>query len=181
MLMDLLSQRNTPANPSPKGTTALLKILFAFFAANRPITGFASYRHTGRFSPPFGSCHGMFGCSFPMILTVLPLSLYFFFAINSSTCLCASSITSCQPGTRKHACRQNQEKSCSRQPCRQSFMPTGPHRRRMFPAGTPGNPKTAPYTSHSPRRTIHAYIAYRRHKENPHALRLFLLLSPPCA
>ena len=39
MLTDRLSQRNTPAKPSPKGTTALLNTLLDRLMAWRPMMG----------------------------------------------------------------------------------------------------------------------------------------------
>ena len=53
------SQRNTPANPLPKGTTALLKILLEVGSKSRGIMGFATLRHNTSLHPAGRSSQGI--------------------------------------------------------------------------------------------------------------------------
>ena len=73
MLMERLSQRKTPAKPSPKGTTALLKTLLDRLLPSRPMMGLPSKRHSGVRVEAGGSCQGMLGKALPMILAIINL------------------------------------------------------------------------------------------------------------
>jgi hypothetical protein len=63
-----LSHLNTPAKPSSKGTTALLKMLFENGSKSLPITGLPLYRHTTSSDPATLSSQGMFASEEPIIL-----------------------------------------------------------------------------------------------------------------
>jgi hypothetical protein len=83
MTRAVLSQRNTPANPSPKGTTALLNMLLTLGAASRVMIGFLFERQTTSWQSRGRSSHGMFGIAGPTILDITVSSS--FFSVISAT------------------------------------------------------------------------------------------------
>ena len=88
MLMERLSQRKTPANPSRKGTTALLKTLLERLFPLRPMMGFPLKRQIGSVQDCGLSSQGIFGREVPerMCITTLPFLMNIYFETNCTLC-----------------------------------------------------------------------------------------------
>src|SRR3954447_10665456 len=68
MLRAVSSQRKTPANLSPNGTTALLKTLLAVGKGSRRMIGLFEYRQTTLSQSAGFSCHGILGSASPTMV-----------------------------------------------------------------------------------------------------------------
>jgi hypothetical protein len=78
MEMERLSHRKTPANPSRKGTTALLNTLLDRLFPSRPMMGLPEYRQTASRQPAGFSYQGRLGIALPMIFAMAHALLFIF-------------------------------------------------------------------------------------------------------